>query len=540
MQVARSGLRLIRANLRSGAGLSFTLLKGAWVPTLQTHMRRTALLLLAARMILPLTCLQQVGAAAASAAVDAPAPRPNVVIIFIDDMGYGDIGPFGATLQKTPQLDRLAREGMKLTHFYAAPVCSVSRAQLLTGCYGPRISVPGVYWPGDKKGLNPAEHTIAERMKEHGYATMCVGKWHVGDQAEFLPTRQGFDHYFGIPYSNDMQRKAAKSGESVVPLLRDEAVAELLTDTAQSRIVELYTDEAVGFIRRSKDKPFLLYLAHTAVHTPIVPGAAFAGKSANGRFGDWVEEVDWSTGRILDTLHELELDERTLVIFTSDNGPWLSKGSDGGSAAPLRGGKGSTWEGGVRVPTLARWTGKIAPGSVCAAVAGTIDLLPTAVALAGGTVPAEPVIDGRDISPLLLGTATTAQREAHYFFRGYVLEAVRQGPWKLALGPQNETMGRPALADASGPAPRLYNLEEDISERSDVAARHPEQVAKLAALAAAMDKQIGGAQPSARRPGGEVAKPRLLYEVAAGPGPNKKGKNLKNLKTTPAPKSPIP
>jgi arylsulfatase A-like enzyme len=459
-------------------------------------------------------------------AAEPPAPaKPNIVIVFIDDLGYGDIGPFGATKQKTPNLDRMASEGMKLTSFYAAPVCSVSRAQLLTGCYGARISVPGVYAPGNKNGLNPAEYTIAERMKENGYATLCVGKWHVGDQPEFLPTRQGFDHYFGIPYSNDMQRKSTETGGKVVPLLRDDKVEELLTDDAQSRIVERYTDEALGFIRKSKDRPFLLYLAHTAVHTPIYPGAAFAGKSANGRFGDWVEEVDWSTGRILDTLRELKLDERTLVIFTSDNGPWLIKGADGGSSGPLRGGKGSTWEGGVRVPTLARWPGRIAPGSVCDAVAGTIDLLPTAVALAGGSVPASPVIDGRDVSPLLLGRSTTSPRETHYYFSGYQLDAVRQGPWKLAIAPQNETMGKGALADASGPEPRLYNLDKEIGEKANVADKHPEIVAKLQALATRMGNEIGGKNPASRRPAGSVAKGTTLYPTEANPPGRKKSKN---------------
>ncbi len=260
------------------------------------------------------------------------ADKPNIVIIFIDDLGYGDIGPFGATKQKTPNLDKMAREGMKLTSFYAAPVCSVSRAQMMTGCYGARISVPGVYFPGQTNGLNPAETTIAEHMKQQGYATQCIGKWHLGDQPEFLPTKQGFDHYFGIPYSNDMEKVSKETGAKVVPLMRDVKVAELLTDEAQSRIVELYTDEALGFIRTNQEKPFFLYFPHTAVHTPIHPGAAFAGKSANGRFGDWVEEVDWSVGRVLDTLHELKLDKNTLVVFTSDNGPWLIKGADGGSA----------------------------------------------------------------------------------------------------------------------------------------------------------------------------------------------------------------
>jgi arylsulfatase A len=467
-----------------------------------------------------LACLFSVLSLAPLGAADATPPqKPNVVIVFIDDMGYADIGPFGAVKQKTPNLDRMANEGMKLTSFYAAPVCSVSRAQLLTGCYGPRISVPGVYGPGGKNGLNPTEHTIAERMKEHDYATQCIGKWHVGDQPEFLPTRQGFDHYFGIPYSNDMQLKSTRTGGRVVPLLRDDTVEELLTDEAQSRIVERYTDEALDFIRKSKDRPFLLYLAHTAVHTPIHPGAAFAGKSANGRFGDWVEEVDWSTGRILDTLRELNLDERTLVIFTSDNGPWLIKGADGGSSGPLRGGKGSTWEGGVRVPAIARWPGKIAPGSVCDAIAGTIDLLPTAVALAGGKVPAAPVIDGRDISPLLLGKSAAPPREAHYYFSGYQLDAVRQGPWKLAITPQNETMGMGVLPDASGPEPRLYNLEEDLGEKNNVAAKHPEMVEKLNGLATAMHREIGGRNPVARRPAGEVSNPKTLYQAETRPKP---------------------
>ena len=468
-------------------------------------------------------CLSLLAALTALHATAAPA-QPNLVIIFIDDLGYADIGPFGATKQHTPNLDRMAREGMKLTSFYAAPVCSVSRAQLLTGCYGARVSVPGVYFPGQANGLNPAEFTIAERLKERGYATMCIGKWHVGDQPEFLPTRQGFDRYFGIPYSNDMQRKSTQTGERVVPLLRDDKVAELLTDEQQSRIVERYTDEATGFIRANKDKPFLLYLPHTAVHTPIWPGEKFRGKSANGRFGDWVEEVDWSVGRVLDTLRELKLAERTLVVFTSDNGPWLVKGPDGGSALPLRGGKGSTWEGGVRVPTIAWWPGKIAPGSVCDAVAGTIDLLPTAVALAGGTVPAQPVIDGRDLSPLLFGKTKESQREAHYYFAGYNIQAVRQGPWKLAIAAQPRSMGQNTDPDASGNAPRLYNLDQEISEQTNLAAKHPEVVAKLQSLAAKMTAEIGGKEPAARRPPGVVENPKTLYPTEDGAPRGKQAK----------------
>ncbi|MEX1113601.1 MAG: sulfatase [Akkermansiaceae bacterium] len=464
-----------------------------------THRSNRWLVLLALPILLPCFALH----------AEPTGKKPNVVIIFIDDMGYGDIGPFGATKQKTPELDRMAAEGMKLTSFYAAPVCSVSRAQLLTGCYGPRIDVPWVYGPGSANGLNPKEHTIAELLKELGYTTICIGKWHVGDQPEFLPTQQGFDGYFGIPYSNDMQRKSTETGQRVTPLLRDGKVAELLSDEQQSRIVERYTDEAVRFITENKDKPFFLYLPHTAIHTPIFPGEKFRGKSSNGRVGDWIEEVDGSTGRVLETLREIA--PNTLVIFTSDNGPWLVKEADSGSSGPLRGGKGSTWEGGMRVPTLAWWPGKIAANSSVDSISGTIDLLPTAVAIAGGTLPQEPVIDGRDLSPILLGKTQESPRDAHYYFSQYKLQAVRQGPWKLALAPQNETMGRPVKPDAQTDAPRLYNLDQEIGETTNVAAAHPEIVAKLTALAETMSQEIGGAQPAARRPAGKVANPSFLY-----------------------------
>jgi len=437
------------------------------------------------------------------------ARSPNVVVIFIDDMGYGDIGPYGATKQRTPHLDRMAKEGMKLTSFYAAPVCSVSRAQMMTGCYGARVSVPGVYFPGQSVGLNPAEVTVAERLKEKGYATQMIGKWHLGDQPEFLPTRQGFDHYLGIPYSNDMLKKSADTKIPVVPLLRDEKIAELMDGEGQRRMVELYTKEAVDFIGRNKDQPFYLYFAHNAVHTPIYPGAAFAGKSQNGRFGDWVEEVDWSVGQVLEALRAQGLDKDTLVVFTSDNGPWLTKGADGGSAGPLRGGKGSTWEGGVRVPTIAWWPGRVPAGSVNDAVAATIDLLPTFVSLAGGTVPATPVIDGRDITPILLGQSKESAREAHYYFAAYDLQAVRQGRWKLALSPQPEGMGKQAAKTPAGL--RLYDLDAEIGEQTDVAAQHPEIVAKLKALADKMSAEIGGKMPTARRPAGEVKGAKTLY-----------------------------
>ena len=434
---------------------------------------------------------------------------PNVVVIFIDDLGYGDIGPFGATRQRTPHLDRMAKEGMKLTSFYATPVCSVSRAQMMTGCYGARVSVPGVYFPGQSVGLNPSEVTVAERLKEKGYATQMVGKWHLGDQPEFLPTRQGFDHYLGIPYSNDMLKKSAETKVPVVPLLRDEKIVELMDGEGQRRLVELYTKEAIDFIGRNKERPFYLYYAHNAVHTPIYPGAAFAGKSQNGRFGDWVEEVDWSVGQVLEALRSQGLDKDTLVVFTSDNGPWLTKGADGGSAGPLRGGKGSTWEGGVRVPTLAWWPGRVPAGSVNDAVAATIDLLPTFVSLAGGTVPATPVIDGRDITPILLGQSKESAREAHYYFASYDLQAVRQGRWKLALAAQPLDARKDGKKTPAGL--RLYDLDAEIGEQTDVAAQHPEVVAKLKALADKMEAEIGGKTPTARRPAGEVKGAKTLY-----------------------------
>ena len=455
---------------------------------------------------------------------DAAAVRPpNFVVILSDDLGYGDIGPFGATKQKTPNLDRMAREGMKLTSFYAAPVCSVSRAQLLTGCYGLRVSVPWVFFPAERHGLNPEEVTIAERLRAEGYATACVGKWHLGDQPAFLPTRQGFDRSFGIPYSNDMQRPSRETGEQVVPLLRDDRVIELLTDDAQRTIVERCTDEAIAFLRESKASPFFLYLPHTAVHAPLVPGERFRGQTSNGPFGDWVEELDWSVGRILDTLRDEGLDDNTLVIFTSDNGPWTSVVRDDTNAGPLRGGKGSTWEGGVRVPTIARWPGHIAAGSVCDTLAGTIDLLPTFVTLAGGSVPAEPVLDGRDISGLLRGVTTAASRDAHYYFKRRTLEAVRQGRWKLAIAPQAEGMGKAAAKeDASPEQPRLYDLEAEPGERTNRAAAHPEVVAHLRGLAEQMAAELCGPGAPGRRPAGDVPDPKLLYPTVASEQPPRK------------------
>ncbi len=445
--------------------------------------------------------------------------KPNLVIILMDDMGYGDIAPFNPqTPNRTPNLDRMAREGMKLTSFYAAPVCTPSRAQLLTGCYAKRVSLPAVIFPAAPVGLSAEEHTVAALLKDQGYRTMAIGKWHVGDQPEFLPTRRGFDHYLGLPYSNDMGGEwdgapdaPAGKRRPPLPLVRDEKVIETLKPADQNRLTERYTDEAVKFIRENKEKPFFLYLAHTAVHVPLHPGEKFRGKSANGTYGDWVEEADSSTGRVLDALRELKLDKNTLVVFTSDNGPWLTQGKNGGIAGPLRGGKGGTYEGGMREPTIAWWPGTIAAGSACDAVTANIDLLPTFVKLAGGKVPDDLKIDGADIAPLLLGKSKDSPREAHYYFNGNKLEAIRSGPWKLAIAPQSENIGKPKEPEKEPFTPKLYNLETDTGETTDVAAKHPEVVKRLQELAAKMDADLGiNKQGPGVRPPGRVANPQPL------------------------------
>ena len=438
--------------------------------------------------------------------------KPNFVVILIDDMGYGDIGPYGSKLNRTPQLDRMAAEGMKLTSFYAAPVCTPSRAQMMTGCYAKRISLPDVIFPACPIGLSGNELTVAELLKRQGYATMAVGKWHLGDQPEFLPTRHGFDHYLGLPYSNDMGGNARRGsqGRPPLPLLRDGEVIEAPAE--QDKLTELYTKEAVKFIAANRDRPFFLYLPHTAVHVPLHPGKAFQGKSANGKYGDWVEEVDWSVGRVLDTLKEIKLDGRTLVLFSSDNGPWHHQGKDAGVAGPLRGFKGSTWEGGMREPTIAWWPGRIAPGSVCDAPISEIDVLPTFVALAGGAVPADRKIDGKDIWPLLSGRSKESPHEALFYFNGNRLEAVRSGPWKLAVVYQANLEEKVAKAQRQGFAPALYNLDADIGEKTNVAARHPDVAARLQGYVKQMGADLGetGVGPGVR-PAGRVAKPKPLW-----------------------------
>ena len=448
----------------------------------------------------------------------AAPPKPNFVVILIDDMGYGDIGPFGSIMNPTPNLDRMANEGMKLTSFYGAPVCTPSRAQMLTGCYANRVSLPEVIFPACPIGLSPKEHTVADLLKEQGYATMAIGKWHVGDQSEFLPTRHGFDHFFGLPYSNDMEPTTNAVGKispyPPLPLLQDKNVIEAPVD--QDTLTARYTEQALKFITENRGHPFFLYLAHTAVHVPLHPGAAFRGKSGNGLYGDWVEEVDWSVGRVLETLKQLNLDSNTLVLFTSDNGPWLIQGKDAGVAGPLRGGKATTWEGGMREPTIAWWPGKIPTDTVCDAVASEMDVLPTFVALAGGQVPTDNKIDGQDIWSLLSGKSKTSPHDALYYFNGKKLQAVRSGPWKLAIAWQATGKGFGPPARASFDKPRLYNLETDIGERINVAAEHPEIVARLQAFIQRMDGDLGrnGNGPGVRPPG-RVAHPHVLFKNVA-------------------------
>ena len=461
-----------------------------------------------------------------SATWAAATTKPNFVIILIDDMGYGDVGPFGSLLNRTPNLDRMATEGMRLTSFYAAPVCTPSRAQMMTGCYAKRVSMPDVIFPSCPTGLGAKEHTVAALLKRQGYATMAIGKWHLGDQPEFLPTRRGFDHYLGLPYSNDMggptrptAKEATKKNKKdpdaqprpPLPLLRDGKVIEAPAN--QDALTTRYTEEAVKFITANRSRPFFLYLPHTAVHVPLHPGPAFKNKSANGRYGDWVEEVDWSVGRVLNTLRDLKLAERTLVLFTSDNGPWLTQGTNGGIAGPLHGGKGTTWEGGMREPTIAWWPGKIPAHSVCDALVSEVDVLPTLVKLAGGKVPADRKIDGKDIWPLLSCQTTISPHDALFYFNSRKLEAVRSGPWKLAIAPQGTGLPKEAAEPVKHTGPRLYNLDTDIGELTDVAAQHPDVVARLQRFVDEMNADLGvvGDGPGVRPPG-RVAKPRPLLK----------------------------
>ena len=415
---------------------------------------------------------------------------PNVVVIFADDLGYGDLGCYGHPTIRTPHLDRMAAEGMKLTQFYAAAcVCTPSRAALLTGRLPVRNGMCSnsrrVLFPDSKGGLPSAEITLAEGLKTKGYATACVGKWHLGHLPPFLPGRQGFDRYFGIPYSNDMDRVAsvAPKGRAAfehpkieywnVPLIRQAKVVERPAD--QNTITRRYTEEAVQFIKDNQDGPFFLYVPHSMPHVPLFRSADYAERSLRGLYGDVIEELDWSVGQILDTIRSLDLGSQTLVFFSSDNGPWLIFNQQGGSAGLLRGGKGSTWEGGMRVPTLAWWPDHIRPASVGTGMASTMDIFATAHALAGVELPSDRTLDSFDMTSMLLGTGRS-KRSNMFYYRGYRLMAVRKGPWKMHLLTQ-DGYGQPK--PVAHEPPLLYNLDNDPSEKNNLAKKHPRIIAQL-------------------------------------------------------------
>lgn len=424
---------------------------------------------------------------------------PNFIVIFTDDQGYEDIGCFGSPKIKTPHLDKLAAEGRKFTSFYSAnSVCSPSRAALMTGCYPTRVSVPGVLFPRHKEGLNPDEITIAEVLKTKGYATSCIGKWHIGHKPKFLPTRQGFDSYYGIPYSNDMtidpeaklaadinlregftldRIKNEKPKKNLVPLMRNEEVIEYPCD--QTTLTKRYTEEAVKFIEKNEDKPFFLYLPHTMPHIPLFASKKFKGKSDRGPYGDTIEEIDWSVGEIMKALRKNNLDENTLVIYTSDNGPWKLKEGRGGSAHPLRGYKFQTYEGGMRVPCIMSWKGKIPSGTVCDEIGATIDLLPTFANLAGAKIPDDRIIDGKNIWPIISGEkGARSPHEIYYYYKGNRLESARQGKWKVRRsGKKSQSV-------------ELYDLDNDIAESKNLSQKKPELIETILKKMDKFDKDL--------------------------------------------------
>jgi arylsulfatase len=405
-------------------------------------------------------------AATAVSLSSAPPKKPNIVFILCDDLGYGDLGCYGSSI-RTPHLDRLASEGVRCTNFDSAdPVCSPSRAALLTGRYPTRVGVPRVLFPQDKEGLDLSETTLANVAKAQGYKTACFGKWHLGRPDQYLPTSRGFDHYFGIPYSNDMNPRSLLDGNKVV-----EEPANLETLTGR------YTEHAVNFIRESAGSPFFLYLPHTFPHIPLAASARFRGKSAEGLYGDVVEELDWSVGEVLAELKRRGLERDTLVMFTSDNGPWYQ-----GSPGKLRGRKATTYEGGVREPFIARWPGHIPPGGVSDAVLSMLDVFPTVTKLIGGTLPAKP-LDGIDIWPILTGQQKSIDREALLYFDNWDLQCARWKHWKLHVARHNSGAYSPAPAIGRHnyvlPRPELYDLAADPQESYDVAPEHPEIVAEI-------------------------------------------------------------
>ncbi|HEV1286902.1 MAG TPA: sulfatase [Bryobacteraceae bacterium] len=403
----------------------------------------------------------------------AATPAPKIVFILCDDLGFGDLACYGSKL-RTPNLDRLAAEGVRFTNFCSAdPVCSPSRAALLTGRYPTRVGVPRVLMPPDAAGLNLDETTLADMLKARGYKTMCVGKWHLGRPDEYLPTSRGFDEYFGIPYSNDMNPRVLMHNTEVI---EEPAILESLTAR--------YTEQATKFIAQSKGSPFFLYMPHTFPHIPLAASARFRGKSPEGLYGDVVEEIDWSVGEVMRTLRQHGLDANTLVMFTSDNGPWYQ-----GSPGKLRGRKNTTYEGGVREPFIARWTGHIPPARVVNGLASMMDIVPTVTKLCGSALPAKP-LDGIDIWPLLHGDKSSIEREPLLYFDNWDLQCARMMHWKLHVARHNTGayMPAPAIGRRSYPLPKpeLYNLSNDPDESYDVAPENPQIVAQMQAKIAEM------------------------------------------------------
>ncbi len=449
------------------------------------------------------------------ATTDAGRP-PNIVLIYADDLGYGDLGTYGARGYRTPHLDRMAAEGTRLTSFYVAQaVCSASRAALLTGCYPNRIGINGALDHRSNYGIDSGETTIAEALRTRGYATAIFGKWHLGHHPAFLPTRHGFDEYYGLPYSNDMwpNHPVTKNYYPELPLIEGEKVIALNPD--QSQLTTTYTERAVSFIERHRERPFFLYLPHSMPHVPLFVSDKFRGRTERGLYGDVIEEIDWSVGQILATLQRQGLDRQTLVIFTSDNGPWLPYGNHAGTTAGLREGKGTAWEGGVRVPFIARWPGRIPAGRVVREPAMTIDILPTLAKLAGVASSSARPIDGLDAWPTISGNrrAKTAH-DAFYFYWLGELHAVRSGKWKLHLPHPYRHLastgsdGRPGKDETLQAEMALYDLEQDPVEHVNVAAGRPEVVRQLLSLAERARADLGDSltrrQPTNARPPGRL------------------------------------
>jgi arylsulfatase A len=472
------------------------------------------------------------GVSALAALIAAGAPLyaadrlPNIVIIFTDDQGYADVGCFGARGFATPNLDRLAREGRRFTNFHVAqPVCSASRAALLTGCYPNRIGIHGALGPKSKGGIADGETTIAEILKARGYATGIAGKWHLGHHPRFLPIHHGFDEYLGLPYSNDMwpdHPEAIRGTYPTLPLIDgDQVVDANVTSEDQCRLTGLYTERALSFINRHKDRPFFFYLAHSMPHVPLHVSALYRGKSAQGLYGDVIQEIDASVGAVLKALQSHGLEKNTLVIFATDNGPWLSYGNHAGSAGALREGKGTCWEGGVRVPCIMRWPGQIPAGTTSDAMLMTIDLLPTIAGLVGAPLPRHP-IDGLDVWPLLAGKpgATNPHDAYVYYYEKNELQAVVSGDgrWKLQLPHTYRSLAGKPGGHGGSPSkyqqikikqPELYDLTSELGETTDLASRHPDVVKRLLAVAERARVELGDSltkrQGRGVRPAGQFA-----------------------------------